>query len=178
MSRPELLILLRKGKFSFLFHKLKQQCNPWDPSIFLIDELKKMFQLYWSPLRPQYEGVDQGHVVGEQHSEEWTDPDSVCLGSKRTEAEVFICLLYACPHYKIWNYTCPYYKIWNKGGAKVCYSVFWELRQLLSRALCLAYSGQPLLSWCNSQQGSEPSHGADYKSIDFRRLWSCFLELK
>lgn len=40
---------------------------------FLTDELKKMFQLYWSSLSAKYEDVDQGNTdEGTTKREEWT----------------------------------------------------------------------------------------------------------
>lgn len=149
MSRPEFLLLQREGEFCFLFHKLKQQGSPWGPSIFLIDELKKCFGcidlLYLLNMRMWIKGT----LMGEEQSLRNEQALLPVLGSKRMEPEVLVCLLYACPHCKIWN----------KKAVKVCYPVCWELRQLLTRPLCLAYSegsGQPLLSGCNADEGPEP----------------------
>lgn len=35
-----------------------------------------------------------------------------------------------------------------------------------------------LLSGYDAHRESEPNQGADHESLGFRRLWSCFLELK
>lgn len=35
-----------------------------------------------------------------------------------------------------------------------------------------------LLSRYDAHRESEPNQGADHESLGFRRLWSCFLELK
>lgn len=104
--------------------------------------------------------------MGEQQSVRNERALLCMLGSKRMEPAVLMCLLYSC---------C---KMWNKRGAKVSYPVCQELGQLPTGPLRLAYSegsGQPLLSRCNAHDGPEPSCGADYESVDFKRLWSCFL---
>lgn len=68
----------------------------------------------------------------------------------------------------------------QKGNRISLYIVHRELSQVGTR--CFAYSedsGQVfLLSGYNAHRESEPNLGADRESLGFRRLWSCFLELK
>lgn len=162
----QFLLLQREGEFCFLFHKLKKQCSPWGLSIFLTDELKKCFScidlLYLLNMRMWIRVT----LMREQQSVR-NEQAFLCM----LESEVFIrllCIFLCC-------------KIQNKRGAKVCYPVYWELRRLLTKPRCLAHSGgsgQALLSGCNAHKRPVPSHGADYESVNFRRLWSCSLKFK